>query len=108
MHPFVLLGIAIVCEVAATVSLRLSEGFSRPVPALIVVVGYGISFVLLAEIVQRLPLAVTYAVWSSVGIAAVACIGAVAFDEAFTVTKLAFLLLIIAGVAGLTTVGAGH
>jgi multidrug transporter EmrE-like cation transporter len=105
MPTGILLSIAIVSEVAATVSLRLADGFSRPLPSAIVVVGYAVSFWMLALVLKQLPVGLTYAVWSAVGTALIAGIGIVAFGEAATVLKLASLALIIIGVVGLNLAG---
>ena len=69
------LTLAIASEVIATLALKASEGFSRPLPAVIVVVGYGISFFLLALVLKHLSVGTTYAIWSAVGTAAIALIG---------------------------------
>jgi small multidrug resistance pump len=100
MTPF-LLAAAIASEVAATLALKASDGFSRPLPAAIVVVGYGLSFWLLALVLKHLSVGTTYAVWSAVGTAAIALIGIVAYGEAANALKLASLALIVAGVIGL-------
>ena len=107
MPAGILLTIAIVTEVAATVSLRLSDGFSRPLPSAIVVVGYAVSFWMLALVLKQLPVGLTYAVWSAAGTALIAAIGIVAFGEPATAVKLASLGLIIMGVVGLNLAG-GH
>ena len=107
MPTGILLTIAIVSEVAATVSLRLSDGFSRPLPSAVVVVGYAISFWMLALVLKQLPVGLTYAVWSAAGTALIAAIGIVAFGENATALKLASLALIIIGVVGLNLTG-GH
>jgi small multidrug resistance pump len=65
---YVLLAVAIVAEVVATSALRASEGFSRLVPSVIVVIGYGISFYLLSLTLKSLPVGIVYAVWSGAGI----------------------------------------
>jgi small multidrug resistance pump len=105
MPTGILLAIAIVCEVSATVALRLADGFSRPLPSVVVVVGYGVSFWLLALVLRQLPVGLTYAVWSAVGTALVAGVGMVAFGEPATAAKLASLALIIMGVVGLNVAG---
>jgi small multidrug resistance pump len=107
MPTGILLTIAIVSEVAATVSLRLADGFSRPLPSAIVVAGYAVSFWMLALVLRHLPVGLTYAVWSAAGTALIAAIGIVAFGEAATALKLASLALIIMGVVGLNLAG-GH
>jgi small multidrug resistance pump len=100
-----LLSIAIGSEVAATVALKASEGFSRPLPAAIVVVGYALSFWMLALVLERLSVGTTYAVWSAVGTAAIAAIGIVAYGETANALKLASLGLIVLGVVGLNAAG---
>jgi multidrug transporter EmrE-like cation transporter len=97
--------IAITSEVAGTIALRESDGFSRPLPAVIVVVGYLISFWMLALVLKSLPVGLTYAVWAAAGTAAVATIGIVAYGEGAGVLKLLSLGLIIAGVVGLNAAG---
>jgi small multidrug resistance pump len=98
--------LAIASEVIATVALKTSEGFSRPLPAAIVVVGYGISFFLLAIVLKHMSVGTTYAVWSAVGTAAIAIIGIVAYGEGANLMKIASLGLIILGVVGLNAAGA--
>ena len=100
-----LLSAAIGSEVAATLALKASDGFSRPVPAAIVVVGYAVSFWLLALVLKHLSVGTTYAVWSAVGTAVIALIGIVAYGEAANVLKIASLALIVVGVVGLNAAG---
>jgi small multidrug resistance pump len=106
MPVALLLSFAIACEVAATVSLRYSEGFSKPVPSAIVVIGYAISFWLLALVLKELSVGTTYAIWAGAGTAAVAVIGVVALGEPATALKVGSIALIIAGVIGLNLSGA--
>ena len=105
VHVALLLSLAIVTEVAATVALRFSDGFTRVVPSTVVVLGYGISFWLLALVLKQLSLGTTYAVWSAAGTALIAAIGVFAFGEPATALKLASLSLIILGVVGLNMAG---
>ena len=102
-----ILGFAIASEVIATLALKASDGFSRPLPAAIVVIGYGLSFWLLALVLKHLSVGTTYAVWSAVGTAAIALIGIVAYGEGANALKLASLGLIVLGVVGLNAAG-GH
>ena len=101
-----LLTIAIAAEVAATISLRYSDGFSRLLPSVIVVLGYATSFYLLSLILRELAVGTTYAIWAGAGTAAIAVIGIVALGEPATAIKLASIALIIAGVVGLNLPGA--
>ena len=102
----VLLSFAIVTEVAATVALRYSEGFSKLLPSAVVELGYGTSFWLLALVLRELSIGTTYAVWSAAGTALIAAIGVLAFGEPATALKVASLGLIILGVVGLNLSGA--
>ena len=101
----ILLSIAIVTEVSATVALRFAEGFTRPLPSAAVVLGYAVSFWMLALVIRDLPVGLTYAVWSAAGTALIAGVGIVAFGETATALKLASLALIIMGVVGLNLAG---
>ena len=105
MPSSILLSIAILTEVAATVSLRFAHGFTNPVPSAVVVVGYGISFWLLALVLREMSIGATYAVWSAVGTALIAVVGVFAFGEPATALKVASLGLIIIGVVGLNVAG---
>ncbi len=99
------LGLAIASEVVATLALKASDGFSRPLPMVLVVAGYGVSFWLLALVLKHLSVGTTYAVWSAVGTAAIAGIGIVAYGETANALKLASLALILLGVIGLNAAG---
>jgi small multidrug resistance pump len=108
MPAFALLSIAILSEVAATLALRASDGFSRPLPVAVVIVGYGLSFWLLALALRHIPVSLTYAIWSGAGTALIAVGGVLAFGETMNVMKLASLAIIVLGVAGLTAAGGTH
>src|SRR3954469_24433213 len=105
--PAIFLTIAILSEVAGTVALKYTDGFTRFGPSAVVVAGYGLSFWMLALVLRDLPVGPTYAVWAAVGTALIAAIGIVAFGEPATALKLLSLGLIIAGVVGLNLAG-GH
>jgi small multidrug resistance pump len=106
MPAGLLLTIAILTEVAATLAMRMSHGFTRPVPTMIVVAGYAISFWFMAQVLKELPVGLTYAVWSAVGTAVIATFGIFVWGESATVLKLASLGLIIMGVVGLNMTSA--
>ncbi|MBB5155614.1 small multidrug resistance pump [Saccharopolyspora phatthalungensis] len=96
---------AIAAEVVATTALKLSHGFSKPLPSVVVAVGYLTSFALLALALKKLEVSVAYAVWSGVGTAAVCIVGIVAMKEPLTAAKAAGVLLIIGGVVTLNLTG---
>lgn len=103
--PAILLTIAILAEVAGTVALKYTNGFTNLGPSALVVAGYGLSFWMLALVLRDLPIGLTYAVWAAVGTALIAAIGIVAFGEPATTMKLLSLALIIAGTVGLNVAG---
>ena len=101
------LTLAIIAEVVGTVAFRYINGFTRPLPSAVVVVGYALSFYFFSLSLRGLSLGVTYAVWAGAGTAAIALIGMVALNEPVSALKLASLFLIIGGVVGLNAAG-GH
>lgn len=101
MTAGVLLGFAIATEVIGTVLLRVSDGFSKPLPAAGVVVMYLASVWLLALVLRDLEIGFTYAVWAAVGTAAVAVVGVAVWDEPLNVMKVLSLGVVILGVVGL-------
>jgi small multidrug resistance pump len=105
--PWLLLAAAIASEVLATSALKLSDGFAHKGWAVVVVIGYIASFVLLARALKlQMEVGVAYAVWAGAGTAAIAVIGALFLGEAMNLAKVAGILLIIGGVVVLNLAGA--
>lgn len=98
--------LAIAAEVAATSLLKSSEGFTRLWPTAGVLLGYGVAFVLLSQAVKTVPIGVAYAMWSGIGTAAIVAIGALFLGEPLSVSKVAGIALVIAGVVVLNLGGA--
>lgn len=99
---YVLLALAIASEVVATVSLKLSEGFTRLVPSVVVVVGYLAAFALLSQALSRgLGVGVAYGLWAAAGVALVAIAGTVLLGESLTWVQIGGIGLVIAGVLAL-------
>ena len=98
MSKWLYLGLAIISEVAATSFLKSSEGFTKLVPSVIVVVGYCLAFYFLSLTLEEIPIGVAYAVWSGVGIAALAVISVVFFDQKLDLAGIVGFALIILGV----------
>ena len=103
--PWLLLVIAGMFETAFAVSLKLSEGFTRPLPTVAFVVCSLASFALLSVAVRELPVGVAYAVWTGIGAAGTATVGMVFLGDAATVARLVSIGLIVAGVVGLNLAG---
>jgi small multidrug resistance pump len=105
---WILLVIAIVLEVAGTTNMKLSEGFSKLVPPVLVLFFYALSIIALTFAVNRLDVSVAYAVWSGMGTALVAMIGLWFFQESVTAIKVVALGLIIVGVVMLHLTSESH
>jgi small multidrug resistance pump len=106
MPAGLLLAVAIAIEVGATISLRYSDGFTKPLPSALTVAGYAVSFYLLALVLRDISVSTAYAVWSGAGTAAVALIGMALLGEPATAIKLASIALIVVGVIALNLSGA--
>ena len=89
---------AVLSEVTATTALKFSEGFTKPVPSLIVVAGYGLSFYLLSLSLKVIPLGTAYALWSGVGIVLTVIVGAALWREQMDWARGIGIALIIAGI----------
>ena len=99
---------AILSEVVATTFLKLSDGFTRLVPSIVVVVGYVLAFALLSQALTRgMGIGVAYGVWAAAGVALVATVGAVFLGEGMTWVQVGGIALVIAGVLALE-LGAQH
>jgi small multidrug resistance pump len=98
MSGYLYLAIAIVAEVIATTALKAVEGFSKPLPLILVVVGYGIAFWMLSLVMKSIPVGVTYAIWSGLGIVLISIAGLLIYGQKLDLAALAGIGLIIAGV----------
>ena len=94
-RSMILLFIAIAGEVIGTASLKASHGFTKLVPSILVVVGYGFSFFLFSHSLKGISLGVAYAIWSGVGTAAIVLIGYWYFDERLSHIQIIAIILII-------------
>ena len=99
MQAYMALGLAIVAEVIATSALKASEGFTRPGPSAIVVLGYGLAFYCLSLTLKTVPVGVAYAVWSGLGIVLITAAGYVLYRQRIDAAALIGMALIVAGVA---------
>jgi len=89
---------AIVAEVIGTSALKASEGFTRLWPSLVVVVGYGVSFYMLALTLRAIPMGIAYAVWSGVGILLISVVAWLLFGQKLDVPAILGIALIVSGV----------
>lgn len=90
--------IAIVSEVIGSTALKASQGFSKLLPSLVVVLGYGLAFYFLSLSLKTIPLNIAYAIWSGLGTALIALLGWWVLKEPMNGAIALGILLIIAGV----------
>jgi len=95
---YVILFLAILAETAGTTALQASQQFTRPLPSVVVVIAYGISFYLLALTLRTMPVGVVYAIWSGLGIVFIAAIGYVIFGQKLDLPAILGTGLILAGI----------
>lgn len=98
MNAWLPLGAAIVAEVIGTSALKASAGFSRLLPSLVVLLGYGAAFYFLSLALRQIPVGVAYAVWSGAGTVLITLIGVFAFRQKIDMAGVAGIGLIVAGV----------
>jgi len=106
----VFLVIAIVAEVAGTTALKASDGFTRPLPSVVVIVTYGVAFFFLSLTLRTMPVGVAYAIWSGLGIVLISVAAYVFHRQALDVPAMIGIALIMAGVVtvNLFSNTAGH
>ena len=99
MKNWIYLAITILGEVVATSALKSSDGFTKPIPSAIVIVGYGLAFYFLSLALRSIPVGVAYAIWAGVGIVLVATIAWIFHGQKLDVWAMIGIGLIISGVA---------
>ncbi|MCC0807222.1 multidrug efflux SMR transporter [Methylobacterium sp. W2] len=98
MNPYLLLALAIGAEVTATLALKAADGLTKPVPTIIVVLGYGTAFWLMSNSMNMLPIGIVYAIWAGVGMVGAALGGALLFQEPITLPMMIGIAVIAVGV----------
>lgn len=97
MH-WIYLTIAICAEVAGTSALKASDGFTRVLPSVVVVISYGLAFVMLSQALRVFDLAVAYAIWSGAGIAAIALVGLWVYGQKLDLAGIIGIGMIVGGI----------
>jgi small multidrug resistance pump len=95
---YLILAVAIVSEVIGTTAMKQSDGFTRPLPALVTVLAYGVAFYCLSLTLRTIPTGVAYAIWSGVGIVLIALMAWVVNGQKLDAPAMIGMALIIAGV----------
>jgi small multidrug resistance pump len=98
MKTAIIFFFAVLSEVTATTALKFSEGFTKLIPSVVVVVGYGLSFYLLSLSLKTIPLGTAYAMWSGIGIALTVFAGMLIWREPMDWARGVGIFLIMAGI----------
>ena len=98
MNAYLLLLSAIICEVIATSSLKLSNGFTNLVFSIITVIGYSASFYILSLALKTIPVGIAYAIWSGIGIIIISLIAWFFLKQSLDLAALIGMGFIIFGV----------
>jgi small multidrug resistance pump len=110
VSAYLTLAIAVIAEVIGTSALKSSAGFTRLLPSLIVVVGYGAAFYFMSLSLRTMPVGIAYGIWSGLGIILISAIGWIAFGQKLDLPALIGLGLILSGllVINLLSRSTGH
>ncbi|WP_177203283.1 DMT family transporter [Izhakiella capsodis] len=98
MKIYLLLIVSVIAETLATSMVKATDGFTRLVPSVIVVVGYAISFYGLSHVVKVLNLGIAYAIWAGLGIILVSMISYFYYHQKLDLAAIIGIAFIIAGV----------
>lgn len=88
-------------EIVWSTALKFSQGFSRPMPTAITVIGMIVSFYFLSQAIKILPLGTAYAIWTGIGAIGAVLVGIVLFHEPLSALRLFFVFCILTGIVGL-------
>jgi small multidrug resistance pump len=102
------LALAIVLEVCGTTSMKLSDGFSKLTPSVLIFIFYGLSFAAFVFALKRIDVSLAYAIWAGLGVLLISAVGIVYFKEPVSALKIASTVLVIGGVIGLYSSNVGH
>ena len=103
IYAYILLGLAIVLEITGTSFVKDTEGFTKWLPTLICLLTICFSYYLMSHVVNFVPVGITYATWSWLGIAAITIIGIIKYNQIPNIPTIIGLILIIAGVTIIST-----
>jgi len=101
MNYYYLLLLAIVFEVCGTTCMKLSEGFSKLIPSVLIFVFYAVSFFFFTLALKGIDVSIAYAIWAGLGTALITAVGIFWFREPASALKLISLAVVVAGVIGL-------
>lgn len=100
MHWIYLIA-AILSEIAGTISMKYSEGFTKLLPSALLFIFYGAALTFITIALKKIDLSIAYTIWAGVGTTIIAIIGIFFFNEEVTLLKIVSIIFVIIGVAGL-------
>ena len=103
MKNWIFLSVAIISEVIATTALKQSDGFTKLAPSIVVVIGYGVAFYLLALTLRTIPMGISYAIWSGLGVVLITLVGWLVYDQKLDLPALIGIGMIVSGVVVMNT-----
>ena len=97
-YAYIFLGFAIILEITGTSFVKDTQGFTKWIPSLICLVTICFSYYLMSHVVSFIPVGITYATWSGLGLAALTIIGVIKYNQVPNIPTIIGLILIIIGV----------
>jgi small multidrug resistance pump len=105
---YLYLAVAIIAEVIATSALKSSQGFTKPLPSIIVVVGYAVAFYCLSIVLKTIPIGIAYAVWAGLGVVLITLVGYFFYHQKLDLAALIGMGLIVCGVVVINVFSTAH
>ena len=102
---WILVGLAIGAEITAALSLRFSNGFTKPLPTALSLITFGLAFYLVSLALVNLPVSSVYPVWAGGGTVGVALLGVFVLGEKANLGKGIGVALVVAGIVALNLAG---
>ncbi|GAA0330779.1 DMT family transporter [Streptomyces blastmyceticus] len=104
---WILLAVAGLLEVAWSIGMKYTDGFTRLWPSVFTIAGIAASMLLLAQAARSLPIGTAYGVWVGIGAAGAAVFGMAVLGEPATAARIFFVVLLLVAVVGLKATS-GH
>lgn len=98
MNSYVALAVAILAEVVATSGLKATNGMQRPIPTVLVIIGYVVAFYFLSLTLKTVPVGIAYAIWSGLGIILVSMAGLLFYGQKLDLAATVGIGFILVGV----------
>jgi quaternary ammonium compound-resistance protein SugE len=101
VNAWLIVLIAGLLETGWALGLKYSDGFTKPVPSVLTILGAIASFWLLSIAMKELPVGTAYAVWVGIGAVGTAIMAVFLFGDPVSLWRVIGILLIVAGIIAL-------